>query len=236
MADWKDIELEGLVLHSGRLTLRPWQPDDAAPVQQIMTDERMATYLPLPCPIPPPTPTDFVTGAGQEGRRTGTRLDCAIAENTTGRLVGSASLRLPVSRHDSAEIGYWLGTAEWGNGYATEAVRTLARFGLGNGLARIEIRCEVPNAASAAVALRAGFRFEAVRRARCRAGTARSTPRSSPAPPPTRTSRYHRRGRPWPPSATGWWPCARPGPRTGRCCWPRPTTTPRGSGVSAASR
>lgn len=165
MGEWRGVELDGLVLHSGRLTLRPWQPSDAATVQASLADGQAAKYLPLPTPYTAEDARDFVTGPGLDGRLTGERLDCAIAENTTGRLVGSASLRLPVSGNDTAEIGYWLATGEWGNGYATEAVRTLARFGLGNGLARIEIRCEVPNAASAAVALRAGFRFEAIRRA-----------------------------------------------------------------------
>ncbi|MBV9821321.1 MAG: GNAT N-acetyltransferase [Actinobacteria bacterium] len=169
MGEWRGVELDGLVLHSGRLTLRPWQPSDATQVAAMLADGRAATYLPLPTPYTADDARDFVTGLGRDGRLTGRRLDCAIAENTTGRLVGSASLRLPVTPHEVAEIGYWLATAEWGNGtgeeYATEAVRTLARFGLGNGLARIEIRCEVPNAASAAVALRAGFRFEAFRRA-----------------------------------------------------------------------
>jgi len=165
MGQWNGIELDGLVLHSGRLTLRPWQPPDAAALPALLADERIVEHLPLPWPYTAEDAQDFVTGHGQAGRTAGTRLDCAIAENSTGRLVGSASLRLPVGGHDSAEIGYWLAVPEWGNGYATEAVRTLARFGLDNGLARIEIRCEVPNAASAAVALRAGFRYEATRRA-----------------------------------------------------------------------
>jgi len=165
VGQWQGIELEGLVLHSGRLTLRPWQPADAVAVQAILADERIHRYLPMPWPYTAEDARHFVTGPGQDGRLAGTRLDCAVAENTTGRLVGSASLRLPVASYDAAEIGFWLAPADWGNGYATEAVRTLARFGLGNGLARVEIRCEVPDAASAAVALRAGFGFEAVRRA-----------------------------------------------------------------------
>ena len=73
----------------------------------------------------------------------------------------------PIAR-GSAEIGYWLAVPDWGRGYVTEAVRTLARFGLANGLPRIQIRCELPNAASAAVALRAGFGFEAISRASLR--------------------------------------------------------------------
>ncbi|HEX8766728.1 MAG TPA: GNAT family N-acetyltransferase, partial [Jatrophihabitans sp.] len=169
MAEWNGVELDGLVLHSGRLTLRPWQPDDAAAVQAVMTDQRMRQYLPvLPWPYTAEDAHSFVTGHGQSGRAAGSRLDCAVAENTSGRLVGSATLQLPVAGLDSAEIGYWVAAADWGQGYATEAVRTLARFGFDNGLGRIVIRCEVQHAASAAVALRAGFGFEAVSRASLR--------------------------------------------------------------------
>lgn len=167
MGEWNGIELDGLVLHSGRLTLRPWQPSDATAVQDVLTDERIVEHLPLPWPYTAEHAHSFVTGHGQAGRAAGIRLDCAIAENTTGRLVGSATLQLPGGDHDldGAEIGYWLAVPAWGRGYATEATRTLARFGFGNGLARIRIRCEVPNVASAAVALRAGFGYEAVSRA-----------------------------------------------------------------------
>ncbi len=164
MGEWGGIELDGLVLHSGRLTLRPWQPSDAAAVQAILADQRISKHLPLPWPYTAEEARSFVTGHGQAGRAAGTRLDCAIAENTTGRLVGSANLQLPADSAGEGEIGFWLAVPDWGRGYATETTRTLARFGLG----RIRIRCELPNAASAAVALRAGFGFEAISRASLR--------------------------------------------------------------------
>ena len=165
MADWNGIELDGLVLHSERLTLRPWQPGDAAAVQAVMADERMHRHLPLPWPYTAEDARRFVTEHGPSGRATGTRLDCAVAETTTGRLVGSATLQLPVAGPGSAEIGYWVAVADWGKGYATEAARTLARFGFDNGLGRIGIRCAVSNVSSAAAALAAGFGFEGVSRA-----------------------------------------------------------------------
>ncbi len=170
MAGWSAVDLEGLVLHSGRLTLRPWQPEDVPAVHAIMADERMHRSLALPWPYTAEDARVFVTEHAQQGRAAGSRLDCAIAENTSGRLLGSATLRLPTDEDPGAEIGYWVGVADWGRGYATEAVRTLTRFGLANGLARIQIRCEVPNVASAAVALRAGFAFEGVSRASLPAG------------------------------------------------------------------
>ena len=167
MGEWNGTEFDGLVLHTGRLTLRPWQPADATAVQDIMADPRMHQHLLLPWPYTARDAVSFVTEHGQAGRAAGSRLDCAVAENTTGRLVGSATLQLPPA-DAGAEIGYWVATGDWGRGYASEAARALARFGFGNGLARIAIRCEVSNAASAAVALKAGFGFEAFSRASLR--------------------------------------------------------------------
>lgn len=170
MGQWNGVELDGLVLHTGRLTLRPWQPGDADAVEAVMADERMHHHLPLPRPYTAADARSFVTEHGQAGRAAGSRLDCAIAENTTGRLVGSATLQLPSADDGAtdAEIGYWVAVGHWGRGFATEAVGALARFGFGNGLARVAIRCEVRNTASAAVALKAGFAFEGISRAALR--------------------------------------------------------------------
>jgi RimJ/RimL family protein N-acetyltransferase len=169
MSDWNGIELEGLVLHSGRLTLRPWQASDVAAVRQIMADDRMGQYLRQASQAAPDSSnTDvahrIVSEIGQQGRASGSRLDCAIAENTTGDLVGGIALLLPTSPQTAAELGYWLGTGFQGRGYVSEAVQTLSRFGFGQGLGRIRIVCEVANRGSAAVALRTGYAFEGISR------------------------------------------------------------------------
>jgi RimJ/RimL family protein N-acetyltransferase len=63
-----------------------------------------------------------------------------------------------------AETGYWLGPAARGRGYATEAVRAVARHAFGLGLTRIELLAAVGNVASQRVAERAGFTREGVLR------------------------------------------------------------------------
>lgn len=165
MAEWNGIELDGLVLHGGRLTLRPWQASDAPAVQSVMADQRMSAYLPLPTPYTAQDAVEFVTEGAMVGRTRGSSLDCAVAENAGGQLVGSASLHFPVAGRASAEIGYWIASEHWGRGYATEATSTLARFGFSAGLSRVQIQCDPRNIASARVALRAGFSYEGVLRA-----------------------------------------------------------------------
>ncbi len=61
------------------------------------------------------------------------------------------------------EIGYWLRASQQGQGYATEGVHLICNLLFQEQKAeRIEIRCDDTNAASAAVAERAGFTREAV--------------------------------------------------------------------------
>jgi RimJ/RimL family protein N-acetyltransferase len=164
MALWNGIELDGLVLHGGSLTLRPWQPTDAPAVRRIMADERMSRYLELPWPYSAVDAVEFVTQSGVAGRRDGSRIDCAIARNTDGELLGSASLNLRSAR-SGGEIGYWVDARLWRQGVATEAVQTLTRFGFAHGLQRIEIACHRRNVASARVAMKSGFRYEGNARA-----------------------------------------------------------------------
>ncbi len=190
MTEWNGVQLAGLELRSARLQLRPWQAGDAAAVAEIMTDPRMAEYLPLPSPYTAADAAEFVRaaaggthpgagrthpgaggshpgagrthpGAGDATAGSALRLERAIVRD--GRLVGAIGMDLP-GRDTAAEIGYWVRSDEWGNGYATEAVRTLVRFGFEHGLHRVKIQVDVGNVASARVALRAGFSFEGIAR------------------------------------------------------------------------
>jgi RimJ/RimL family protein N-acetyltransferase len=62
-----------------------------------------------------------------------------------------------------AEIGYWVRTAHSGNGYMTEAVEAVTALATdGLMMQRVEIRCDVKNRRSAAVAERAGYTLEGV--------------------------------------------------------------------------
>jgi RimJ/RimL family protein N-acetyltransferase len=166
VGEWNGVEIDGLVLTSDRLTLRPWRAGDAADVEAIMTEPAMHDFLPLPDPYTSADAEQFVTDIAVGGRRDGSGLSCALAETGTGRLVGAAELRLPGPRDGAGEIGYWVAVPARGAGYSTEAARSLADWAFAHGLHRVEIRCAVANIASAKAALRAGFRFESVLRGR----------------------------------------------------------------------
>jgi RimJ/RimL family protein N-acetyltransferase len=154
------VELDDLVLGAPRLTLRPWRASDAERVHEIMQDRSMHEFLALPDPYTPAAAHKFVTELGDEGRRDGTGFGNAVVETTSGRLVGSAALRLG----RKPEIGYWLAPDAQGNGYATEAARVLLDWAFAHQVPRVEVMCDVRNVGSARVALAAGCRYEGTRR------------------------------------------------------------------------
>lgn len=160
MGRFRDLELDGLELTGDRLLLRPWQPSDADAVYSIMQDREMHRFLQLPDPYTRDDAARYVTELAVTPRAEGSGLDCALVERTSGRLVGSARLRLA----EGAQVGYWIAPDAQGNGYATEATRLLADCAFGAGEHRIELECDVRNLASARTALAAGFRFEGVAR------------------------------------------------------------------------
>jgi ribosomal-protein-serine acetyltransferase len=99
-----------------------------------------------------------VHDAEQEGRRLQRAIACG------GSLVGDVGLFIE-RENATAAIGYWLDLAHRGRGVMTVAVRELAGHGFAElGLRRIEIRTDVLNTGSRAVAERLGFQFEGVLR------------------------------------------------------------------------
>lgn len=83
----------------------------------------------------------------------------------TGELIGLSGMHHINWTVPAVEIGYWVRTSMAGQGYVTEAVRTITRFAFDVlGAQRVEIRCDERNERSAAVARRAGFTLEGILR------------------------------------------------------------------------
>jgi RimJ/RimL family protein N-acetyltransferase len=81
-----------------------------------------------------------------------------------GTLVGEISLHRRSGDH-SAEIGYWIAASQAGRGYGTAAGTALTAVALAlPGVARAEIHCDAANAASAAIARKAGYRLDRIER------------------------------------------------------------------------
>lgn len=146
-------------LTSQRLRLRPLTEQDAPAIQRMASDPKIAaTTLAVPHPYPDGAAARWI--AGHDALLRSGHPVFGIATRDTDELVGTISLRChPV--HLRAELGYWVGVAYWGNGYATEAVRTIVDWGFETfGLERVYAQHLAGNEASGRVMQKAGLRYE----------------------------------------------------------------------------
>jgi ribosomal-protein-serine acetyltransferase len=130
-------------LESDRLWLRAPQPGDGATINQAVQESFEALHPWLP----------------REG------FTWLLWCKQTGELIGLSGMHHINWTVPAVEIGYWVRTSMAGQGYVTEAVRTITRFAFDVlGAQRVEIRCDERNERSAAVARRAGFTLEGILR------------------------------------------------------------------------
>jgi ribosomal-protein-serine acetyltransferase len=146
------------MVDAGQLVLKRWEPqwaDEAtAAVRESLTELK---------PFLPWAKDDYDTGAARAFIETsldnwadGTEFNYAIF-TTIGDLVGAIGLMTRMGP-GVLEIGYWTRTSHAGRGYMTAAVDALTRVALTlPGIERAAIRHDAANAASAAVATKAGF-------------------------------------------------------------------------------
>jgi RimJ/RimL family protein N-acetyltransferase len=100
------------------------------------------------------------------GRSGPGRVDWAVRDPDTGRLIGRAGLHRSDQPPPGAELGYGVHPAYRRRGVAVAAAQTASRYGFEQlGLTRIELVHATGNVASCAVATRAGFAYEGTDRA-----------------------------------------------------------------------
>lgn len=147
-------------LETARLKLRPYSESDIAElIPLIGTREVAATTLRIPYPYTQDDAEAFIEMAQEPGK-----IWLATTLRTDGRQIGGVGLRVD-EQHQNAELGYWLGIAYWGQGYATEAGREMLRYGFQDlGLHRIFASHFGHNPASGNVLRKLGMRHEGCQR------------------------------------------------------------------------
>lgn len=152
----------------GVVRLRAFRPGDEAALCRHADDPEVARWLrdSFPHPYTAQDAVDWVRFASQPAQRS---LLWAIAVDTLqgSEVIGSCGLMpgADVFRL-SAELGYWLGSAAWGNGIAPAAVRALTDYAHQT-LAIVRLYAGVfqGNRRSARVLEKAGYSWEGVRKA-----------------------------------------------------------------------
>ncbi len=143
-----------LTLKSDRVVLRPFGPEDSGQVRAAV--EAGDEFLPPGAPGHVSGVYQWLTFGVHELHRSGQGMHLAILAD--GVLVGAISLFKTMWGAGTTEIGYGVHPAHRCQGYATESVRLLCQWALGEGgLRRVELRANLDNAASIRVAEKAGF-------------------------------------------------------------------------------
>lgn len=158
------------VLESERLHLRPIREDDLPDLYAVFADPDVMRYWSTPPMRDMDEARAYLAGISRNfAERTGFKW--AITRRDNDRLIGTTSLFRLDGPHHTGEIGYALGSAHWGNGYAAEAVRRTCQFGFEQlGLRRIEADIDPRNLASVRLVEALGFRREGELRARYHVG------------------------------------------------------------------
>ena len=146
-------------LKTDRLLLRKFQLSDAPNLQRLAGAKEVAAGTFLPHPYENGMAEQWI--ADQEQAREGdsaVSFAITLADNAT--FIGSISLDI-VQSHRHARLGYWLGVPYWNQGYGTEAVNAVLRYGFMQlNLHRIYSPHFQGNAASGRVLQKVGMTYE----------------------------------------------------------------------------
>jgi tRNA (cmo5U34)-methyltransferase len=157
-----ETKLKAPTLHSDRVLLRAFTLNDATVVQSLAGDRAVAEMtLAIPHPY-----TDGEAEAWIQSQHNTAEQEVvwAITLRDSQRLIGAIGLIFDSANHQ-AELGYWIGKPDWGNGYCTEAARLVLQYGFDQlGLNRIESCHYAKNPASGRVLQKIGMKYEGARR------------------------------------------------------------------------
>ena len=151
-----------VILTTPRMILREFTQDDWQATLAYQSDPRYLRFYPWTQRTEPEV-RDFINVfVAQQEEQPRRNFQLALTQKSDGRLIGSGGVRVHNAAERQANLGYELDPRFWRNGFATEAVHALLRFGFQTlGMHRIYGECIVENTASARVMEKNGMRQEA---------------------------------------------------------------------------
>jgi RimJ/RimL family protein N-acetyltransferase len=149
-------DTESVALKTERLVLRAPLPADAKAISRLANDRRIAENLRrLPHPYSRADAEAFLDYLARANQETVFLIE---ADGTPCGMIG-----LDFGNEDGPEIGYWLGVAHWGNGFATEAVRAVIDYAFEeHAIDELFGGARVTNPASRRVLEKCGFQWTGV--------------------------------------------------------------------------
>ncbi len=137
---WRDGGRYAAPRYEGRLVgLRAPEPEDIELYYRWMNDPEVTEGLAARYPFSRATEREWVESNAKPSYDT---AHYAIVVRDTGELIGGCGFHLTSAENRSAELGISIGDkSRWHQGYGTDAMRTLCRFGFDEmGLLRGELR------------------------------------------------------------------------------------------------
>jgi RimJ/RimL family protein N-acetyltransferase len=143
-----------MMIETARLRLRPYKPEDLAPIVAGLNDWAVAQWLAR-------TPFPYTPADGASWFAEATAMHAAgrfaIADKVSDRLLGAIGIEPP---DEDRELGYWLAPAHWRQGLMGEAVGAIVAHAFAElGVRRLHATTDPDNAVSRRVLVKAGFRW-----------------------------------------------------------------------------
>jgi [ribosomal protein S5]-alanine N-acetyltransferase len=157
-----------LPIRTERLILREFVKSDFDAVFAYSSDPKVTRYLFFGPRDEESTAEYLEELLASQIEQPRTRFELAVEEAASGRVIGACDLS--VIEANAVDLGYMLGTQDWGNGYATEISLALLEAAFRELRAeRVISTVDVNNGASIRVLEKIGMRWEAVFRKHRRA-------------------------------------------------------------------
>lgn len=151
-------------MYDGTLVrLRALEPEDIDAHHRWFNDPEITRYLATRYPLPRARTAERVADWMPTSY---TSAHFAMERRDTGELIGLAVLRDATAEDRDAEVDFLIGERDaWGQGFGTDGMRTLCRFGFEEmGLHRIHLYVYTDNVAAIRLYERLGFVREGVQR------------------------------------------------------------------------
>ena len=143
-------------IRTERLLIKTPEIDDKFELTQLINDKDVIKWLSdTPFPYTLNHAEEFIERSQEETLKQES-YNFLIFHN--GEMIGGIGLRDFCNK--SCQVGYWLGKQYWGNGFATEALKSILDFGFGQlNLVKIYAAYNIGNEGSIRVLTKCGFEY-----------------------------------------------------------------------------
>ncbi|MFH1399698.1 MAG: GNAT family protein [Candidatus Woesearchaeota archaeon] len=143
-----------------RVNLRQLEASDAKSIFKYAKDKQISLYTTLPHPYITKDAKAFIELTKKHSEKK-SDFELGIELKETKEIIGMMSLMDIDYKNKSAEVGYWIGTPYWRQGFTREALCLLLKFGFAKlKLKRIWARVMDSNIASSRLLESVGFSYE----------------------------------------------------------------------------